>query len=100
MSRNSEELVRRLAAGIRGAELYSPNHPLVQRGTAGLSAMCQQLLQDEPSLVIGFIGDDVVGNDARQTKGSASLTGFVRSMRDKEIEKITFARGVTAEEVR
>jgi len=100
MSRNSEELVRRLAAGIRGAELYSPAHPLVQRGIAGLSAMCQQLLHEEPSLVIGFIGDDVVVNDTRQTKGNASLTGFVRSMREKEIEKITFARGVTAEDVK
>ncbi len=100
MSRNSEELVRRLAAGIRGAELYNLTHPLVQRGVAGLTAMCQQLLQDASSVVIGFIGDDVVVNDARQTKGSASLTGFVRSMREKEIEKITFARGVTADDVK
>ncbi len=100
MSRNSEELVRRLAAGIRSAELYSPNHPLVQRGIAGLCAICQQLLQDDPSVVIGFIGDDVVVNDARQTKGSASLTGFVRSMREKEIEKITFGRGVTIDDVK
>ena len=75
MSRNAEELVRRLAAGIRGAELYGPVHPLVQRGVAGLSAICQQLLQDEATLVVGFIGDEVVVNDARQM-AAAHCAGY------------------------
>src|SRR5205814_10509191 len=38
--------------------------------------------------------------DRRPGKGSASLTGFVRGPRDREIEKITLHRGVTAEEIR
>ncbi len=100
MSHNPEELVRRLAAGLRVTELYSPAHPLVQRGAAGFAAVCQQHLQDDASLVIGFVGDDVVVNDARLPKGTASLIGFVRAMREKEIEKITFARGVTLDEVK
>jgi putative nucleotidyltransferase with HDIG domain len=100
VSRNAEELVRRLAAGLRAAELYAPQHPLVARGVTALTAACTAQLADTQSLIVGFIGDDVVVNDTRLGKGSASLTGFVRGLRDREIEKITFHRGVTAEEIR
>jgi putative nucleotidyltransferase with HDIG domain len=100
VSRNAEELVRRLAAGLRAAELYAPQHPLVSRSVTALTAACTAQLADAQSLIVGFIGDDVVVNDTRLGRGSASLTGFVRGLRDREIEKITFHRGVTADEVR
>jgi putative nucleotidyltransferase with HDIG domain len=100
VSRNAEELVRRLAAGLRAAELYTPQHPLVSRSVTALTAACTAQLADSKSLIVGFIGDDVVVNDTRLGKGSASLTGFVRGLRDREIEKITFHRGVTADEIR
>ena len=99
MSRRPDELVRRLAAGLRAAELYSPQHPLVQRSVAALATAAGGFLTDASHVVVGFIGDDVVVNDARLEKGSASLTGFVRGLRDREIEKIAFHCGVTAEEV-
>ena len=54
----------------------------------------RSLIADGCSIEEGaVIGDDVVVNDARLGKGSASLTGFVRGLRDREIEKITFHRG-------
>jgi putative nucleotidyltransferase with HDIG domain len=100
MSRNPDELVRRLAAGLRAAELYAPAHPLVQRSVAALGLAYGDHLSSATSVVVGFIGDDVVVNDTRLGRGSASLTGFVRSLRGKQIEKITVHRGVTPEEVR
>jgi putative nucleotidyltransferase with HDIG domain len=99
MAHNPDELVRRLAAGLRAAELYSPQHPLVQRSVQALASSVNSHLTDAPHVIVGFIGDDVVVNDTRLGKGSASLTGFVRGLRDREIEKITFHRGVTAEEI-
>jgi len=99
MAQDPDGLVRRLAAALRGAELYAPSHPLVQRSTAALAAAVSDQLADAQSVVIGFIGDDVVVGDTRLGKGSASLTGFVRGLRDREIEKITFHRGVTADEI-
>jgi putative nucleotidyltransferase with HDIG domain len=94
-----EELVRRLAAALRAAELYAPQHPLVERSVTALASACTTQLTGASALVVGFIGDDVVVNDTRLGKGSASLTGFVRGLRDREIEKITFHRGVMAEEL-
>ncbi|MDE3156645.1 MAG: HD-GYP domain-containing protein [Acidobacteriota bacterium] len=98
--RRADEMVRRLAAALRAVELYSPAHPLVQRGVTALGAACTEALQAAPTVTIGFIGDEVVVDDVRLAKSSASLAGFVRGLRDRDIEKITFARGVSADEFR
>jgi len=95
-----DDLVRRLAAAIRGATLYSITHPIVQRGVDAFASMCQVMLQERASLVIGFIGDEVVVDEARLTRSTASLVGFVRDLHEKGIEKITLARGVTRDEIR
>ena len=98
--RKAEELVRRLAAALRGTELYSPTHPLVQRGIDALSATVVEGLGTAPAVVVGFIGDEVVVDHTRLARGSASLVGFARGLREREIEKISFARGLTRDEVR
>ena len=99
MSQNPDELVRRLAAAVRASELYAAQHPLLQRSVQALAAAIAAHLSGASTVIIGFIGDDVVVNDTRLGKGSASLTGFVRGLRDREIEKITFHRGVAQEEL-
>ena len=94
-----DDLVRRLAAAGRSATLYAPSHPLVQRGVDALNAQCQALTQTTGSVVVGFIGDDVVANAVRLPR-SAAHTGFARDMREREVEKITLERGVTKDELR
>ena len=98
--KKSEELIRRLAAALRGTELYSPTHPLVQRGIDAFTTAATEGLQTAPSIVIGFIGDEVVVNGNRLPRGTASLVGFARDLREREIEKVTIARGLTRDEVR
>ena len=98
--KSAEELVRRLAAALRGTELYSPTHPIVQRGIEALSAAVFDALQSAPAVVIGFIGDEVIVDATRLPRGSASLIGFARDLRERDIEKITMSRGLTREELR
>ena len=95
-----EDLVRRVGAAIRSAELYSPTHPLVQRTVTGLSAALAPALTDNPTVIVGFLENDVVVNDFRLPRGSANTAGLLRDMRDRKIEKITFARGVEAADIR
>jgi putative nucleotidyltransferase with HDIG domain len=97
--KNAEELIRRLAAALRGTELYSAAHPIVQRGIDALTAAAVERLQSAPSIVVGFIGDEVVVDGTRLTRGTASLIGFARDLRDRGIEKITFTRGLSRAEV-
>ena len=91
--------MRRLAAALRGTELYSPTHPLVQRGIDALSAAASEALAAAPSIVIGFIGDEVV-DGTRLPRGTATLVGFARDLRERDIEKVTFTRGLTRDELR
>jgi putative nucleotidyltransferase with HDIG domain len=98
--RASDDLVRRFAAAARSATLYSPSHPLVQRGVDALAALCASITQKADSVVIGFVGDEVVVNAERLPKSAAALVGFARDMREREIEKITVQRGVTRDELR
>src|SRR5437870_3499038 len=84
----AEELVRRLAAALRGTELYAPTHPLVQRGIDALSTAAIEGLQSAPSIVVAFIGDEIVVDAARLPKGSATIVGFSRDLRERDVEKI------------
>jgi putative nucleotidyltransferase with HDIG domain len=97
--KKGEELIRRLAAALRGTELYSPTHPLVQRGIDAFTSAATERLQSTPSVVIGFIGDEVVVDGTRLPRGTASLIGFARDLRDRGIEKVTLTRGLARTEV-
>jgi putative nucleotidyltransferase with HDIG domain len=100
MSAAFEDLVRRLGATVRAAELYAPTHPLVQRSAAALHAALGPLLEGTATVIVGFLEDDVVVNDFRLTRGSANMAGMLRDMRDRKVEKITFGRGLEVSDVR
>jgi putative nucleotidyltransferase with HDIG domain len=99
-AKKAEDLIRRLAAALRGIELYSANHPLVQRGLDALTVAATDALQTAPSIVIGFLGDEVVVDGNRLPRGTAALVGFARDLRERDVEKITLSRGLTRDEVR
>src|SRR5215212_1677539 len=96
----AEEFVRRIASAVRGADLYSPNHPLVQRGIDNLVGSAQEALQSSPNIIVGFIDDEIVVDGTRLPRGTAALVGFARDLREREIDKVTFNRGVTRDEIR
>jgi len=96
----AEDLVRRIATAVRGADLYSPNHPLVQRGIDNLVAATQQALQNAHSIIVGFIDDEIVVDGSRLPRGTATLVGFARDLRERDIEKIALSRGLTREELK
>jgi len=100
MSKLAEDLVRRLGATVRAAELYAPTHPLAHRTAAGLHGALVPQLSDAQAVIVGFLEDDVVVNDFRLPRGSGNLAGLLRDMRDRKIEKITFGRGVELTDIR
>lgn len=95
-----EDIVRRLGAAVRASELYAPTHPLVDRSASALHGLLAPVLVDFPTVIVAFLEDDVVLNDFRLPRGSGSLAGLLRDMRDRKVEKITFARGVEVSDVR
>lgn len=94
-----EELLRRFASGVRAAQLYAADHPLLSRNVDGLVAALQALHEHQPSIVIGILGMQFVVADTPMPKASAGMGELIRRLRDHEIERIAFERGTTAAEV-
>src|SRR4029434_10624861 len=62
-ARLADDLVRRLAAAIRSAQLYSAGHPIVVRSITGLTQSLAVAQATAPSLAIGIVGEDLVVGD-------------------------------------
>jgi putative nucleotidyltransferase with HDIG domain len=96
--RVAEEVVRRLTAAIRSAQLYAPRHPLVARSLDALSEATSQLLADQASVAIGLINDEIVVGDTPLSK-TENYSELVRRLQAIGIERIAVDRGVEPHEL-
>src|SRR3954469_20633547 len=94
-----EDLLRRIAAGVRAAQLYAPDHPLVARNMAALVGGLSTLHQQQPSIAVGIVGHELVVADTPMHKVSATMTELIRKLKDSKVERIAFERGVTQDEL-
>ena len=97
--RLADDFMRRLGAALRGAQLYAPSHPLVQRAFDGLNESLDQLLNDQPTIAIGIIGNEVIVGDMPLPRAAESMGEMIRRLKSLGIERIAFDRGVTPEEL-
>ncbi|HZB25364.1 MAG TPA: HD-GYP domain-containing protein [Vicinamibacterales bacterium] len=93
-----DEVLRRFASGVRAAQLYASDHPLLARNVNGLVAALDALHQSTPSVAVGIVGGEFVVSDTPMSRTSAGMTELIRRLRDHQIERIAFERGVTAAE--
>ena len=94
-----DELLRRFGAALRGSQLYAPGHPLVTRNTAAFTEALLELLAGTPSLSIGLLADEVIVGDQPMPRGAAALGDLFGRLKSRGVERISFEKGVTAEEL-
>ncbi|HEU4925739.1 MAG TPA: HD-GYP domain-containing protein [Vicinamibacterales bacterium] len=94
-----EELLRRFASGVRAAQLYAPDHPLLGKNVEGLLAALRSLHPQNPSVAVGIVGNQLIVADTPMPKASAGMAELIKRLRDHKIERIAFDRGTTPEEV-
>jgi len=94
----ADELLRRFTASLRSAQLYSKGHPIIARNLESLSAAIQLLHGLAPSVIVGFVGEEVIVDDMPIAKAD-TLGPLARRLQQSGIERITFDRGVTADEL-
>ena len=94
--RQAEELLRRFASALRGAQLYAGTHPLVSRNLAALVETLDELLASAPSITIATVGDEIIVSDTPVPKALATMGDLMRRLRTRGIERITISQGVTA----
>jgi putative nucleotidyltransferase with HDIG domain len=98
-ARLADELLRRLAAAIRGAQLYAPGHPLVIRSITALTETLANAHQTMPSVTIGIVGDDLVVGDIPIRDAAATMGELMRRVQHAGIERIVIDRGVQSDEI-
>src|SRR5215218_4191426 len=94
-----DELLRRFASGVRAAQLYAADHPLLAKNVDGLLAALKVLHQQAPAVTIGIVGQQLVVADTPMPKASGGMTELIKRLRDHGIERIAFDRGITTDEI-
>jgi len=94
----ADELLRRFAAAIRSAQLYSKGHTIITRNIEALGVALEGLHRLSPSVVIGLVGDEIIVDDMPMAKAE-SLGPLVRRLQQNEVERVAIEKGVTSEEI-
>ncbi len=94
-----EELPRRLAAALRASQLYTPGHPIIARNTAAFGASLSEILARQPKATLGLIGEELVVQGVPVARAAETLGDLMKRLRVAGVERMTFDRGVTDEEL-
>src|SRR5438128_6737863 len=98
-SRVVDDLVRKLAAALRGAQLYSPDHPIVTRSIGALAEALMQIHASAPSIAIGIVGEELVVGDVPVPRAAENMGELMRRLQLAGIERIVIDRGVEPAEL-
>ena len=98
-ARLADDLVRRLAASIRGSQLYSVGHPIVVRNIAALLEALAVMHAWSPSLAIGIVGEDLVVGDVPLPRAAENMGELMRRLQQAGVERIVIDRGVDSAEL-
>ena len=93
-ARLADELTRRLAAALRGAQLYAANHPITARNIAALVDTLTVAHAALPSIAIGIVGEDLVVVDVPVPRAAENMGELMRRLTQAGIERIVIDRGV------
>jgi putative nucleotidyltransferase with HDIG domain len=98
-ARFADDLVRKLAAAFRGAQLYAPNHPLVTRSIAALNDTLTLVHASTPSIAIGIVGDELVVGEIPVPRAAENMGELMRRLQQAGIERIVIDRGVDLDQL-
>ena len=93
------KVVAHLTAAATNVGLYSADHPLVGQGVDKAFAALAGVLQARPEVTIMLIGSDLVAENRPLPADIAYVESFVRVLRRKGIERVTFAAGLSRVEL-
>lgn len=98
-ARAADDFLKKLGAALRAGQLYTPSHPLVQKAFETLNDSLTQLLDDDQTIAIGIIGNEIIVGDVPLPKAAESMSEMIRRLKSLGIERIAFDRGVTPDQV-
>jgi putative nucleotidyltransferase with HDIG domain len=95
-----DDLLRRFAGALRGAQLYSRTHPLVARNVKGFAEALTLAIGPQRSITIGVVAGEFVVGDLPLPRATATMGDLRRKLEKAGVERITFQRDVDVDEVK
>jgi putative nucleotidyltransferase with HDIG domain len=97
--RLADELLRRFASALRGAQLYAASHPLVARNTDAFFVTIGLVIGQQRSLTLGVVGGEFVVGDVPLPRSSGTMGDLMRRLQRLGVERVVIDRDVTPEEI-
>jgi len=98
-ARFADDLVRKLAAAIRSAQLYATGHPIVVRNVSALVESLTVIHASSSSLAIGIVGEDLVVGEIPVPRAAENMGELMRRLQQAGVERIAIDRGVENTEI-
>jgi putative nucleotidyltransferase with HDIG domain len=98
-ARLADDLLRKLAAAVRGVQLYAPSHPIVTRSITALVDTLLVVHASMRSVAIGLVGEELVVADIPVARAAETMGELIRRLRQAGIERIVIDHGVQADEI-
>ena len=93
------QVIAQLTAAVTNTILYSPTHPQVAKYVDKAYTMLRDLLQIKPEITILLIDNDLVADNRPLAAGNAFVANFVRLMRKKAFERLSFLSDISKSEL-
>ena len=93
------KVVAQLTAAVTNVGLYSASHPQVGQYVDKTHAVLAGLLQASPEATVMLVGNDLVAGGRPLSSDSAYVANFIRILRKKSVERVTFLTGLPREEL-
>lgn len=87
-------VIAQLTAAVTNTGLYSSAHPKVAQYIDKAHSVLTEILSERPEITLLLIGDDLVGEGRPFPASGAYVQNFVRIMKKKAVERMTFVQGV------
>ncbi len=94
------QVVAQITAAVTNTSLYSLTHPLVGQYIEKAHTVLTDILRSRPEVTLLIIGGDLIAENKPFPAGSTYVQNFVRILKKKSVERLTFIAGVPLEELR
>jgi putative nucleotidyltransferase with HDIG domain len=97
--RLADELLRKFASALRGAQLYAPSHPLVTRNIGAFFDTLTLVIGQQRALTLGVVGGEFVVGDVPLPRSSGTMGDLMKRLQRLGVERVVLDRDVTADEI-
>lgn len=100
MKERLRDLVKYLSSSIKTLSLYTENHPMFEDSIDRLNEHLQDLLKERNKLPFAIIEDELVFEDMPFYDFSSFFYSFIFFLEKREVERITFIKGIDRRELK